>query len=59
MPIRQMSQSELDELFGGSFIAIGMQKPIKKLEGSNSFDKQNGKLKTKSRKTLSNKSSSQ
>jgi len=59
MPIRQMSQSELDELFGSSFIAIGMQKPIKKLEGSNSFDKQNGKLKTKSRKTLSNKSSSQ
>ena len=56
MPIRQMSQSELDVIFGGSFIAIGMQKPIRKSKASNSFDKQKGNLKTKSRKVLTNKS---
>lgn len=59
MPVRQMPQSELDALFGGSFIAIGMQKPIRKSEASNSFDKQKGNLKTKTRRTLSNKFSSQ
>jgi len=58
MPIRQISQSELDAIFGGSFIAIGMQKPIRKSEENNSFDKQKEKLRTKSRRILSNKSSS-